>query len=210
MLQKCPICGNVNQKALDFGGYQYQGQFYNLVKCLECGFMFLNPKPSQELLKNSYNNPEYFAKDYGGGAEVAYQDSFESNRQRYREIIKRIKKYKKEGILLEIGCAGGHFLKFAEAAGYQVKGVEISSAMAKFAREELSLDVLAGTLEDLDLPSQSFDIVYLGDLLEHVYNLKLFLEEVFRILKPSGLVYIDIPGTYNYTLLVWLFILGLL
>lgn len=201
MSQKCSICGSDSQKILDFGGYQYQGQFYNLVKCLECGFMFLSPKPSRELLEGSYNNPEYFAKDYGGGAEVAYQESFEINKQRYEDIVKRIKRYKKKGNLLEVGCAGGHFLKFAESAGYQVKGVEISNTMAKLAREEFNLDVLAGTIEGLGLPSQSFDIIYLGDLLEHVYNLKLFLEEIFRILKPSGLIYIDIPGTYNYTLL---------
>jgi len=201
MLNKCPVCNNTNHEALDFGGYKHQEQFYNLVKCLKCGFMFLNPKPSQDLLKKIYDNPKYFMKDYSGGGEIAYKDSFNHNKKRYHEIINRVKKYKKEGILLEIGCAGGYFLKFAKDSGYKVKGIEISNVMAKFAKKKLGLDVTTGTIEDIELPNENYDLVYLGDVLEHIYNLDFFLKEIFRILKPDGLLYIDIPSTYNYNLL---------
>ena len=201
MLDKCSICHNDNHKVLNFGGYKYQGQFYNLVKCSECGFMFLKPKPNQDLLKDLYNNQEYFEKDYGGGSEIAYEDSFDQNKKRYQEIINRIRKYKDKGVLLEIGCAGGHFLKFAQDSGYKVEGVEISKAMVKFAKEKLAVNVIAGTIGDIELPSQKYDIVYLGDVLEHIYDIDFFLKEMFRILKPSGLLYADLPGTYNYTLL---------
>lgn len=94
MRTKCPICENINKKNLDFGGYKYQERFYNLVECSKCGFMFLNPKPTKNLLEKLYDNLEYFTKDYSGGG-VAYKDSFDSNKKRYQEIINRIKKYKK-------------------------------------------------------------------------------------------------------------------
>ena len=201
MLSKCPICENSNKKILDFGGYRHNKKLYDLVECSYCGFMFLDPKPTQELLESLYNNPEYFSNDYSGGKEVTYEDSFEQNKERYQEVIKKIKKYKKDGSLLEVGCAGGHFLKFARDCGYQVKGVEVSKDMANFAKNEFELDVFAGIVEEAKFSSQSFDIIYLGDVLEHVYNLNLFMEEMFRILKPSGLLYVDLPGTFNYTLL---------
>ena len=201
MLNKCPICHNINHKILDFGGYKHQGQFYDLVKCLECSFMFLNPKPNQNLLKSLYNDSEYFTSDYSGGEKIAYQDSFDRNKKRYQKIISRLKKYKKSGLLLEVGCAGGHFLKLAKDSGYEIKGIEISEIMVKFAKEKLDLDVSIGIIEDIKLSNQSYDIVYLGDVLEHVYDLNLFLKEISKILKPSGLLYIDLPSTYNYTLL---------
>jgi len=201
MLTKCPICQNVYHKVLDFGGYKHQGQFHDLIKCLKCDFMFLHPKPSQDLLKKLYNNSEYFTKDCSGGGEVAYEDSFKQNKKRYQEIISRLKKYKKGGLLLEVGCAGGHFLELAKDFGYKVEGIEISSNIAELAKEKLGLNIIVGTIEDIKLPSQKYDIVYLGDVLEHIYNLDSFLKEIFRILKPFGLLYIDLPGTYNYTLL---------
>ena len=91
-------------------------------------------------------------------------------------------------------------MKFAQDFGYKVKGVEISNTMAEFAKK-LDLDVIAGIIEDAKLSNQSYDVIYLGDVLEHAHSLDSFLREIFRILKPSGLLYIDIPGTYNYTLL---------
>jgi len=201
MLIKCSICHSAHYKIMGFGGYKYQGQLYNLVRCLKCGFMFLDPKPSQDLLKKMYNNPEYFIKDYSGGGKISYQDSFNQNKKTYQEIINRIKRYKKDGLLLEIGCAGGHFLKFAKDSGYKVEGIEISGVMVESAKEKLDIDIRVGTIEDVKLPSQAYDIIYLGDVLEHIYNLDSSLKEIFRILKPSGLLYIDLPSTYNYTLL---------
>ena len=141
MLNKCPICHSIHHKKLNFGGYKYQEKFYDLVKCSKCGFMFLNPKPNQNLLKKLYNDSNYFTGDYSGGERINYKDSFNHNKKRYQEIINRIKKYKKNGTLLEIGCAGGHFLKLAKDFGYKVKGLEISEIMAEFARKKIDLDV---------------------------------------------------------------------
>lgn len=201
MINKCPICQSNNVSSLDFGGYRYQGKEFDLVKCFDCRLMFLSPMPDEAFLTQLYQEEEYFEKDYGGGVNVNYKESYFFNLKKYKEIINRIKKYKKDGYLLEIGCAGGYFLKTAQEAGFKVEGIEVSSHLADFGRKELKLDIKTGKIEDFDLPKNFYDVIYLGDVLEHIYSINDFMQKVNRILKPDGLLYIDLPATYNYTLL---------
>lgn len=99
--------------------------------------------------------------------------------------------------LLEIGPAGGDFLRGARARGWQVTGVEISAEAAQAARDNFALDVRTGELLDAGFPAESFDVVYMGDVLEHVPDPCGHLREVHRILAPSGLVVVAGPTTIH-------------
>src|SRR5262249_48003806 len=79
---------------------------------------------------------------------------------------------------------------------WSVKGVEVSHEAVEHARA-LGLDVAEGDVEGAGLAGESFDLVYMGDVLEHVPDCKRTLLEAARVLKPGGVLYLRGPITTN-------------
>jgi SAM-dependent methyltransferase len=89
-------------------------------------------------------------------------------------------------ILLEIGCAYGHFLNRAREWGWSPRGIEVASEPSTFARQHWNIAVETGTVSDSTLPDSS--------VIEHVRDPVRLLEEVLRIAKPGSLVYLTTPN----------------
>ncbi len=87
--------------------------------------------------------------------------------------------------LLEVGCASGAVLEAAARRGWSVQGVEYSADAAGEARAH-GVPVALGGIEDARLPDAAFDVVFLGDVLEHVPDPAKTLREVARVLAPGG------------------------
>lgn len=95
--------------------------------------------------------------------------------------------------LCDLGCGTGGNL--AMLAGYgQVTGVERDPAAAQMARDATGLDVREGSAEATGLDSDSFDIVCLLDVLEHLPDEAPALAEITRILRPGGLLLLTVPA----------------
>src|SRR5690606_13692892 len=94
-------------------------------------------------------------------------------------------------------CAAGFFLRVMRDAGHDVRGVEVSAAIAAAARRELGDDrVFVGMLDDVpaDRPGYargSFDLVTLSDVVEHVPDPQRLLREARAMLKPGGHLLIE-------------------
>lgn len=111
-----------------------------------------------------------------------------------RKRCRAVTRYKRSGSLLEIGCGPGLFLDAMRRRGsWQLKGVEVSELAARIAQERLALDVFHGPLEDAKYPDQSFDVVVMWDVLEHVHAPKETLFEIKRILASDGLLVCRVP-----------------
>ena len=99
-----------------------------------------------------------------------------------------------EGRLLDVGCATGAFMQVAKSRGWSAAGIDISPAAAKAAREVTGDEVHTGTLESCRFHSGSFDGVTAWEVLEHVSRPRAFVAEVFRILRPGGVVALSTPN----------------
>jgi SAM-dependent methyltransferase len=89
--------------------------------------------------------------------------------------------------LLEIGCGTGVFLRVAQEAGWDVRGVEVSRYAADQARAA-GLLVDCAPLEEVDLPPASFDAVVLWDTIEHLPQPAETLAGAARLLRPGGVL----------------------
>jgi len=114
--------------------------------------------------------------------------------KRFRKRIKEIKKYRFPGDLLDIGSGTGFFLQLATKTGYAVKGVELSAYAAQYATKKLGLTVFQGELADAGFAKESFDIITLWHILEHVHDPRIFLTQVNRLLKINGLLAVEVPN----------------
>ena len=73
-------------------------------------------------------------------------------------------------------------------------GTEYSDGACRFAREVLKLPVRVGLLEQLNFPDNSFDVVVMWHVLEHVSDPRPTLAEVARILRPGGIFLVAVPN----------------
>jgi SAM-dependent methyltransferase len=71
--------------------------------------------------------------------------------------------------------------------------VEPSAFASSFAREHLGLEVQQGTLDSAELPSEHFDAVVLGDVIEHLPDPRDALRRIGSLLVPGGVVYLALP-----------------
>ena len=99
--------------------------------------------------------------------------------------------------VLEVGCASGHVTRALVAQGNTVIGVEIDPEAAKTAAEHAER-VVVGDLEvmdlDVELGDDRFDVVVLGDVLEHLRDPLPVLRSARRLLAPKGFIVISVPN----------------
>lgn len=155
-----------------------------VVKCKSCGLCYVNPRIKPDIVVNSYSEAD----------DSLYASQAEGRISTFKESLKLVEKYaKKKGRILDIGAAAGFFLKVAKDNGWETYGVEPSKWSSEFANRNYKVNVKQGVLKEARFKDSFFDVVTMWDVLEHVPDPSSELKEVFRILKPGGMLIINYP-----------------
>jgi SAM-dependent methyltransferase len=101
--------------------------------------------------------------------------------------------------LLDVGCGFGLTVLEATKRGYRAEGIDISKRRLTLAREKLGLTLMHGRLEELRLPTGTYDGVIFWDVLEHVHNPLEILAEIRRITRPGGFMFGQVPNWRGLT-----------
>jgi 2-polyprenyl-3-methyl-5-hydroxy-6-metoxy-1,4-benzoquinol methylase len=100
--------------------------------------------------------------------------------------------------LLDVGCGGGTLLGLLKQQGFNTLGVDFSAEAADVAERENGVRVVVGSLEQARFPDRSFAVVTLFHVMEHVTNPRDVLAEVWRILKPGGVMILQVPNIASW------------
>jgi len=100
--------------------------------------------------------------------------------------------------VLDVGCGSGTLLGLLKQRGFRVNGLDFSAEAAAIAKAENGVDVAVGSLEEAHFPAESFDVVTLFHVMEHVTNPRLVLAEVSRVLKPNGVAILQVPNIESW------------
>ncbi len=105
----------------------------------------------------------------------------------------------KNQIVLDIGCGIGNYLEELYKRGHKILGIDIAENMIKTSRERLSryleFPPLCRTdIENLPFPDNHFDVIFCVGVLEYLKSDARSLEEISRVLKPNGLLFLTLPG----------------
>lgn len=171
----CPICNDNS----------WQKYLTKLVQCSSCGFIRAKDQYFQINPTKLYGQEYFNESDYGDYAkeEIALVKNF-------TDRINRIRRYKKSGQLLDIGCAYGYFLKVAQKY-YECTGLDLNPEVTKVAQKTTNAKILTGDFLTLKMPQNYFDIVCMFDTIEHLKYPDKYIKKVTSILKPGGIVVIE-------------------
>jgi len=174
----CDLCGSARLAQLSAAA--------NVMRCLDCGYRFVSPRPTQDEIASSYSDPEF----YDGWIED------EAGRQlMWSKRLRLLQRLPRGTRALDIGAGIGAFLSLGrDTYGWDVVGTEVSTSAVRIARERYHLDLLLGRVEDLDLPAESFDLITLWHVLEHVPSPSQTITLCHKLLKPGGYLAIAVPN----------------
>jgi len=120
----------------------------------------------------------------------------------YEKFFSELNARIKPGNFLDVGCAGGNLLSVGERYGWRTYSVEVSKFFYEHAKRNLkSSSVFNGELHEAKFNDNYFDYIYMSQVLEHVTDPTLLLNEINRILKTDGELFIDVPNIaepFNY------------
>src|SRR5438034_11694862 len=105
--------------------------------------------------------------------------------------------------VLDVGCGSGTLLGLLKHRGFRVTGLDFSAEAAAIAKAENGVDVAVGTLEEAHFPAESFDVVTLFHVMEHVTNPRLVLAEVSRVLKTNGAASPQAPNIESWAIKIF-------
>lgn len=111
--------------------------------------------------------------------------------------------FRGKGRILDVGSGPGQVLRMLREQGWDAYGVDFSPVAVEYARRKHGLNVTLGDLFQAGYKDAFFDVVLFNHALEHMYNPVATLREVHRILKPGGLLMINIPNACSFE--AWLF-----
>ncbi len=185
----CKLCGSPGA-ALKFTVRRFDPPF-DVYECPRCGFRFRDLSASEAC---AFYDEAY----YTGGKQFAYLDE-RANEKACRIVwsarVKKLARYdRSRGTkrFLDVGCSFGGLMQTAAEAGYEAYGAEVSSYSGGYARERFGEDrVFIGNIEDLALPAETFSIVTLVEVIEHLCDPRKALENVAHALQKGGVALVQ-------------------
>lgn len=171
----------LNEVGLDVSRFFEDIQYIQLYECISTGYRFYHPE--------STIGDAHFYRELATTRENYY-----SRRWEHIQAVNFINANDK---VLEIGSGFGSFLNLLKENGIKdVSGLELSS-LAVEKCQELNLNVQSRLIEELG-EDEKYDVICSFQVLEHVYNVKSFLDSAIRQLNVGGKLVIGVPNNNPY------------
>jgi 2-polyprenyl-3-methyl-5-hydroxy-6-metoxy-1,4-benzoquinol methylase len=196
-LVKCPLCKKNNyeviinsQKKKEFTKSYIKNVFNSsssvfddqVVKCKNCKFIYLNPRIKQKIIDKSYS----FSKD---------RKFISQNKNRIKTfkntlslISNQIDFSNKK--ILDIGSGGGAFLKACKDRNITAEGIEPNKWLVNYSKKKYGINI---STKNLNKINKTYHIVSLFDVLEHIPNIKLAINKIYKLVKKDGFLIINVP-----------------
>jgi SAM-dependent methyltransferase len=194
----CPVCKADSFHAL------LKTDTMQVQVCDNCGVALQNPQPSDDELADIYG-PDYFIGAAGNGALASQFETVkrETARLQIDEIgayLDKVGQSARRPRLIEIGCGHGYFLLEARAKGFEIEGLDYSADAAARANRNLGQNVVrSGTIDQMELESDSYDVCVIADVIEHIRDPASLVKEIFRVLKKGGAIFLATPSLDSWS-----------
>ena len=170
---------------------------FRIIDCDKCQFIHVMPLPSELELSKLYKKKYYtkvkpnYIKKYQ--KEIDYWNLIFDEKLDFLET--KIKTQTRS--IFDIGSGSGYFLLRAKEKGWAVDGVEPNLIAADHSRK-IGVPVINDFFGNMNIHTmKKFNAINLFDVLEHIHNPIEVLENCYKLLKPKGIIVIEVPNDYN-------------
>ncbi len=193
---KCPLCQGKNHQKL------YRKDGFGIVECLDCNLVFVNPRLSVSEIRGHYNKKYYQSNDPTDKTRYTdYNFRYLKDKEkiRFESIFKNLEEFLPEkGRFLDVGAATGFLVLEANKKGWQAEGVEISKWATDYGKNKLKIQIHYGDIFKAKFKPESFSVVTMLDILEHLEDPLKELKEAYRTLKRGGIIYVETINFDNF------------
>ena len=197
----CPICDcREGKKLYGLNFAKAESEFipehYDIIFCPNCGFIFSDTEWTQKDYDKYYSTTQkylYMYSDKHGAVS-------ERDTKKYNEQIDRIEKYiSKDDNILEIGCGKGGLLMNLKKRGFNnLCGLDVSNFQKNLLIDN-NIEYISSSFFDIHKIDKKFDCIILSQVIEHIYDLKLLVNNIYSILNTDGIIYADVPYSSEYS-----------
>lgn len=205
MSNKCPWCESENNSLyIKLKDYFLSREDFEIYECYDCKLLFTVPVPSEigpyykskDYLSHNENRKGFIPKIYNKIKKINIKNKF--------KIVKNeISTYNGNDnnissiSLLDIGCGIGDFLHYAQEKGYNISGIEPTDDTRKSAEAKLGKKIM--TPDKLqDISDNSYEVITMWHVLEHVADLKTEIHHLQRLLKKNGILVLALPNFKSF------------
>lgn len=193
----CPVCDSPGiNKVITATDHTVSGELFEIWQCANCSLRFTQDIPEPEKIGRYYKSENYIShtETNKGIVNWLYLQVRKFTLSGKRKLIEKITGIKK-GWLLDIGAGTGAFVSYMSAAGWRTEGLEPDDSAIKRAAAAYGVQ-LKPSSELFNLAPAMYDAITMWHVLEHVHDLHGYVEQLKKLVKPSGKIFIAVP---NYT-----------
>ena len=183
----CKKKSNFKKKITDIRIGKYNFSIYN---CTKCGIRRTYPILTKKEIE-SFHDVGHYRDEEGKRFNILieYLVNF-FNKKR----AKRIMSFKSIGKILDIGAGKGLLLSILKKKGWKVLASEVNYKTADVIRNRFKLPVLEGDIDKCKIKKNSFDVINMSHVLEHLKDPISVIKKCRFILKKEGFIFIAIPN----------------
>lgn len=185
-MMRCLFCGNTGRSASPFEDTVFNNKTFSYNKCPECGLVYVHPLP--------------VAADFDAMYPVSYQGHIYTNPSGcYDWLFHKIADTGQHSTLLDYGCGNSKFVTEALSKGFSVTGVEYNPDLVEVLKEK-NKSARYITITDFYKEESRYDVIFLGNVLEHLIDPLERLEAFKHRLTAGGIIVLEGPVENNFTL----------
>jgi SAM-dependent methyltransferase len=218
----CPLCGARTEVPVLEVPWEAGERPFRLVRCGRCGLGYVNPRPDEASIARFY--PDDYEDYHRGENRTRRRPAWLTRlrllaarrrcgvppvpRGRGERLLAALAApwlapprnsltslpYRGEGRLLEYGCGAGWYGRQMRDLGWDVTGMDFSPYAAAQARRLFGLPVIVGSLPHPAVGPESYDVIVMAQVLEHVHRPHAVIGAAARALRPGGCLAVAVPN----------------
>jgi 2-polyprenyl-3-methyl-5-hydroxy-6-metoxy-1,4-benzoquinol methylase len=181
----CLFCNSGKYTDSYYPDFTFNNKKFRYVTCANCQLTYIHPSLDNDDLNRlysiDYHNEFYFTP---------------KNHDHQQALL--LKQFKPSGRLLDYGCGDGSFLHFFKGKDYSLFGAEYNPKLVQKLNQHHT-GISFFTINDiLTSDDHQFDIIHLGDVLEHLVNPAEVIKTLRKRLAPGGVLFVEGPVEHNF------------
>jgi SAM-dependent methyltransferase len=183
----CPLCRTQDAELY------FADPPHHLVRCRDCGLVWLDPPPSAATTAALYADP------YKGATE----GYFAKVEKKIRRAAIRARRFAREaggeGRFLDVGCSGGFMVEAMRQRGFEAHGLDLDRPGIAWAADRWPrCHFYNEPVERFAERGLVFDAIYSSEVIEHVPDLHSFVGTIAKLLRPGGMAYVTTPDISHW------------